>query len=82
MWALTSGRSPVLGQNTKSKGDLLRVEGLEVGFRLLRGEVLAVRGTSLRVAPAVPVEQFLQETESLRSKLDRRLSDDGQADDD
>jgi len=30
----------------------------------------------------VPVEQFLQETESLRSKLDRRLSDDGQADDD
>lgn len=37
---------------------------------------------SLRVAPAVPVEQFLQETESLRSKLDRRLSDDGQADDD
>ena len=51
MWALTSGRSPVLGQNTKSKGDLLRVEGLEVGFRLLRGEVLAVRGTSLRVAP-------------------------------
>ncbi len=37
---------------------------------------------SLRVAPAVPVEQFLQETESLRSKLDRRLSDDGQADED
>lgn len=37
---------------------------------------------SLRVAPPVPVEQFLQETESLRSKLDRRLSDDGQADDD
>ena len=37
---------------------------------------------SLRVAPAVPVEQFLQETESLRGKLDRRLRDDGQADDD
>jgi hypothetical protein len=37
---------------------------------------------SLRVAPTVPVEQFLQETESLRSKLDRRLSDDGQADED
>ena len=37
---------------------------------------------SLRVAPAVPVEQFLQETESLRSRLDRRLRDDGQAEDD
>lgn len=37
---------------------------------------------SLRVAPAVPVEQFLRETESLRGKLDRRLSGDGQADDD
>ena len=37
---------------------------------------------SLRVAPAVPVEQFLQETESLRGKLDRRLSDDGQGDED
>jgi hypothetical protein len=36
---------------------------------------------SLRVAPAVPVEQFLQETESLRGKLDRRLRDDGQAED-
>ncbi|MFN3436273.1 MAG: FHA domain-containing protein [Acidovorax sp.] len=35
---------------------------------------------SLRVAPAVPVEQFLQETESLRGKLERRLSDDDQAD--
>ncbi|MBD9394420.1 FHA domain-containing protein [Acidovorax sp. ACV01] len=37
---------------------------------------------SLRVAPAVPVEQFLQETESLRSRLERRLRDDGQAEDD
>ncbi|WP_010460360.1 FHA domain-containing protein [Acidovorax radicis] len=37
---------------------------------------------SLRVAPAVPVEQFLQDTESLRGKLDRRLRDDGHADDD
>jgi hypothetical protein len=37
---------------------------------------------SLRVAPAVPVEQFLQETESLRGKLERRLNDDGQADED
>jgi hypothetical protein len=37
---------------------------------------------SLRVAPAVPVEQFLQETESLRGKLERRLSDDDQADED
>ena len=35
---------------------------------------------ALRVAPAVPVEQFLQETGSLRNKLDRRLRDDGQAD--
>ncbi len=35
---------------------------------------------SLRVAPAVPVEQFLQDTEALRSKLDRRLRDDGLAD--
>ncbi|MDP3166018.1 MAG: FHA domain-containing protein [Hydrogenophaga sp.] len=34
---------------------------------------------SLRVAPAVPVEQFLQDTEALRSKLDRRLRDDGLA---
>lgn len=37
---------------------------------------------SLRMAPAVPVEQFLKETESLRSKLDRRVRDDGQAEDD
>jgi len=37
---------------------------------------------SLRVAPAVPVDQFLKETESLRGKLDRRLRDDGQGDDD
>ena len=36
---------------------------------------------SLRVAPAVPVEQFLQDTEALRSKLDRRLRDDGLAED-
>lgn len=36
---------------------------------------------SLRVAPAVPVEQFLQGTESLRGKLERRLRDDGLADD-
>ena len=35
----------------------------------------------LRVAPAVPVEQFLGDTESLRGKLDRRLQGDGQADD-
>lgn len=37
---------------------------------------------SLRVAPAVPVPQFLHEAESLRGKLDRRLRDDGQADED
>lgn len=37
---------------------------------------------SLRVAPAVPVEHFLKETESLRSRLERRLRDDGQAEDD
>lgn len=37
---------------------------------------------SLRVAPAVPVDQFLQEADSLRGKLDRRLRDDGQADED
>ena len=37
---------------------------------------------SLRVAPAVPVEQFLQDAQSLRGKLDRRLRDDGQAEDD
>lgn len=37
---------------------------------------------SLRVAPAVPVEQFLQDTESLRGKLDRRLRDDGLANED
>lgn len=36
---------------------------------------------SLRVAPAVPVGQFLQDTESLRGKLDRRLREDGLADD-
>ena len=37
---------------------------------------------SLRMAPAVPVPQFLQKAQSLRGKLDRRLRDDGQADDD
>jgi hypothetical protein len=37
---------------------------------------------SLRVAPAVPVPQFLHEAESLRGKLDRRLRDDGLADED
>ena len=36
---------------------------------------------SLRVAPAVPVDQFLQDTESLRGKLERRLKGDGYADD-
>ena len=34
------------------------------------------------MAPAVPVPQFLHEAESLRGKLDRRLRDDGQADED
>lgn len=33
---------------------------------------------SLRVAPAVPVDQFLTEAKALRDKLDRRLRDDGQ----
>ncbi|MBH1978352.1 MAG: FHA domain-containing protein [Comamonadaceae bacterium] len=37
---------------------------------------------SLRMAPAVPVPQFLQKARSLRGKLDRRLRDDGQAGDD
>lgn len=37
---------------------------------------------SLRVAPAVPVDQLLQDTDALRSKLDRRLRDDGLADED
>lgn len=37
---------------------------------------------SLRIAPAVPVEQFLQEAESLRGQLDRRLQNDGPADED
>lgn len=36
---------------------------------------------ALRVAPAVPVDQFLQDTESLRGRLDRRLQGDGQSDD-
>ncbi len=35
---------------------------------------------SLRVAPAAPVDQLLQDAEALRSKLDRRLRDDGLAD--
>lgn len=37
---------------------------------------------SLRVAPAVPIPQFLQETQTLRGRLDRRLLSDGHADDD
>lgn len=37
---------------------------------------------SLRVAPAVPIAQFLKEAESLRGKLDGRLLNDGHADDD
>lgn len=37
---------------------------------------------SLRVAKPAPVEQLLQDAESLRSKLDRRLRDDGLADED
>ena len=36
---------------------------------------------SLRLAPAVPISQFLQETGSLRGRLDRRLRNDGPADD-
>lgn len=35
----------------------------------------------LRVAPAVPVDEFLKDTGSLRGKLDRRLRDDGQGED-
>ncbi|MFN4119486.1 FHA domain-containing protein [Acidovorax sp.] len=35
---------------------------------------------SLRVAPAAPVDQLLQDAEALRGKLDRRLRDDGLAD--
>ena len=37
---------------------------------------------SLRVAPAVPIAQFLQETQVLRGRLDQRLQSDGHADDD
>lgn len=37
---------------------------------------------ALRVAPAVPVDQFLQDADALRGKLDRRLRDDGLADED
>lgn len=37
---------------------------------------------SLRVAPAAPVDQLLQDAEALRAKLDRRLKDDGMADED
>ncbi|AVO40153.1 FHA domain-containing protein [Simplicispira suum] len=37
---------------------------------------------SLRLAPAVPISQFLQETETLRGRLDRRLRNDGHADED
>lgn len=37
---------------------------------------------ALRAAPAVPVDQFLQDADALRGKLDRRLRDDGLADED
>lgn len=37
---------------------------------------------SLRAAPAVPVGEFLQDARALRGKLDRRLLDDGHADED
>jgi len=37
---------------------------------------------SLRMAPAAPVDQLLQDAEALRAKLDRRLKDDGLADED
>ena len=37
---------------------------------------------SLRVAPTAPVDQLLQDAETLRAKLDRRLKDDGLADED
>ncbi|WP_462388221.1 FHA domain-containing protein [Acidovorax sp. Q11] len=37
---------------------------------------------SLRVAPTAPVDQLLQDAEALRGKLDRRLKDDGLADED
>ena len=37
---------------------------------------------SLRVAPAAPVNRLLQDAEALRGKLDRRLRDDGQGEDD
>ena len=37
---------------------------------------------SLRVAPTAPVDQLLQDAEALRAKLDRRLKDDGLADED
>lgn len=36
----------------------------------------------LRVAPAVPVDQLLHDADALRGKLDRRLRDDGLADED
>lgn len=36
---------------------------------------------SLRVAPAAPVDQLLKDAEALRGKLDRRLKDDGLAED-
>ena len=36
---------------------------------------------SLRLAPAVPISQFLQETGSLRGRLDRRLRGDDPGDD-
>lgn len=37
---------------------------------------------SLRVTPAAPVDRLLQDAEALRAKLDRRLKDDGLADED
>ena len=37
---------------------------------------------SLRVAATAPVDQLLQDAEALRAKLDRRLKDDGLADED
>ena len=40
-----------LNNHRAISGDLLRVEGLEVGFQLLKGRILAVRGASLRVLP-------------------------------
>lgn len=39
-------------QSARASGrDLLRIEDLQISFPLLRGEVHAVRGASLRVLP-------------------------------